>query len=106
MSKLFLKPEPTLQDCQAYVAEMVAERGFSRDIAKKFMMLFEEVGEFAKASRKRAGMRLAKDSAEQDVAAEAADVFLVLLDLCNLMDIDLEQAFRDKEERNKQRAWE
>jgi NTP pyrophosphatase (non-canonical NTP hydrolase) len=84
---------------------MVAERGFKDDIANKFMMLTEEVGEFAKASRKQAGMKLADNAATQDVAAEAADVLIVLLGLCNLMGIDLEQAFRDKEEQNKQRTW-
>ena len=105
MSKLYLKDNPTLTDLQTYVRQMVVERGFKDDVPQKFMMLIEEVGEFAKASRKHAGMGYASDAREQDVAAEAADVLIVLLALCNMMDIDLEQAFRDKEERNKQRVW-
>jgi NTP pyrophosphatase (non-canonical NTP hydrolase) len=106
VSNLHLKPEPTLHDLQAYVEEMVRERGFtSDDIPKKFMMLTEEVGEFSKAARKHAGLKLAKDSSDQDLEGEAADILIVLLGLCNMMNIDLEKAFRDKEEKNKHREW-
>lgn len=105
MSKLYLKENSTLVDLQQYVQEMVAERGFKDDVQNKFMMLIEEVGEFAKASRKSAGMKLASDASKQDAASEAADVLIVLLGLCNLLGIDLEKAFRDKEELNKTRVW-
>lgn len=105
MSGLHLKDDPTLADLQQYVREMVIERDFRDDIQNKFMMLVEEVGEFAKASRKAAGMKLASDASKQNAAAEAADVLIVLLGLCNLMDIDLEKAFREKEEHNKKRSW-
>ena len=106
MSKLHLKKDPTLADLQDYVRHMVAERGFTDDVQQKFMLLIEEVGEFAKASRKHAGMGYATDAPDQDVAAEAADVLIVLLALCNLLGIDLEAAFRAKEAKNKQRVWE
>jgi NTP pyrophosphatase (non-canonical NTP hydrolase) len=33
-------------------------------------------------------------------------VFMYLLDICNHFDIDLEKAFREKEEINKKRTWE
>lgn len=107
MSSLSLKASPTLADLQQYVRDLVQERGFDkdRDIAKKFMMLTEEVGEFAKAARKLAGLHFADDSVQGDVALEAADVLIILLGICNLMGIDLEQAFRNKEEINKQRTW-
>lgn len=68
MSNLRLKENPTLADLQQYVRDMVAERGFKDDVQNKFMMLIEEVGEFAKASRKHAGMRYATDVREQDLA--------------------------------------
>lgn len=105
MSDLYLKPEPTLEDLQRYVDTMVAERGFKRDLAQKFMLLTEETGELAKAARKSAGMTYAKDSQESEAAHEAADVLMVLLDICSTLGIDLEQAFRDKEEVNKTRVW-
>lgn len=107
MSDLSLKQQPTLQDLQTYVDAAVRERGFDKDdVAKRFMLLAEEVGEFAKAARKTAGMKFAEDTSTRDsVDEEAADVLIVLLGLCNMLGIDLEQAFRDKEEKNKKRTW-
>lgn len=105
MSKLHLKKDPTLADFQQYVREMVAERGFKDSVAQRFMLLLEESGEFAKAARKHAGMGFAEDTERKELENEAADVFIIFLGLCNLLDVDLEQAFRDKEERNKKRVW-
>ncbi len=105
MSDLHLKSEPTLHDFQQYIMDMVAARGFKRDLAQKFMLLMEEVGELSKAARKINGQPIAADSNEGHAAHEAADVLMVLLDVCNTLDIDLEQAFRDKEEMNKTRIW-
>jgi len=39
------------------------------------------------------------------MAEEAADVLIILLGICNMLDIDLEKAFREKEEINKKRLW-
>lgn len=106
MSKLSLKPNPTLADLQAYVAEMVRERGFDADnVPYRFMLLLEECGEFARAARKRAGGKFAADTHTAELSDEAADVLIILLGLCNMLGIDLEQAVRDKEEKNKQRVW-
>ncbi len=108
MSNLNLKSNPTLADMQKYAHDMMLERGFNTDpahIAKSFMLLTEEVGELAKAARKTAGMSLDKNANAQDVPGEAADVFIVLLCICNMLGVDLEQAFRDKEEQNKHRRW-
>ena len=47
-----LKENPTLRDFQKYVVALVKERGFDKEnVAQKFMLLFEECGEMAKASR-------------------------------------------------------
>src|SRR5438876_10642538 len=102
-SKLSLKSDPTLADFQQYVRDMVIERGFNDTVANKFMMLIEETGELAKAARKHAGMKFAADTRRTDIEEEAADVFIVFLGVCNLLGIDLEAAFRAKEERNKKR---
>ncbi|MET0779398.1 MAG: MazG nucleotide pyrophosphohydrolase domain-containing protein [Candidatus Saccharimonadales bacterium] len=105
MGELILPPNPTLADFQKYVTDMVQIRGFNDGIAQRFMMLLEESGEFAKAARKHAGMKFAADTKETDLQDEAADVFIVFMVLCGELGIDLEQAFRAKEERNKQRTW-
>jgi NTP pyrophosphatase (non-canonical NTP hydrolase) len=105
-SKLALKSNPTLRDLQQYVKDMVVERGFQDDVPRRFMLLLEETGEFAKAARKQVGsMKFAEDTEIKDLQYEAADVLIILLGLCNQLEIDLEQAFRDKEELNKKREW-
>ena len=105
-SKLFLKKKPTLRDFQKYVQQIVKERGFEKETLPQLFMLFlEECGELAKAARKRGGMKIDKNSEQFQLDYEAADVFIYLLDICNHLGVDLEKAFREKEEINKKRAW-
>ncbi len=105
-SKLFLKRQPTLKDFQQYVRDLVGKRGFENDnIPEIFMLLSEEIGEMAKAARKRINMKTDDNSHKPDLELEIADVFIYVLDICNHFDVDLEKAFRDKEEINKKRVW-
>jgi NTP pyrophosphatase (non-canonical NTP hydrolase) len=107
MSNLHLKEKPTLADYQKYIAEMVKERGFEKETVPEIFMLFlEECGEMAKAVRKASNMKTDKNSEQFKLEGEVADVFSYLLDICNHMGVDLEKAFRDKEEINKKRTWE
>lgn len=107
MSNLHLKENPTLRDFQNYVAEMVKERDFEKEtVAEIFMLFLEECGELAKAARKTQNIHSDKNSELFHVDHEAVDVFMYLLDICNHFDIDLEKAFREKEEVNKKRVWE
>lgn len=107
MSQLSLKPNPTLQDLQKYVEMAALERGFeNEDVGQRFMLLLEESGEFARAARKHAGIKTAADTRDAELEDEAADVLIMLLGICNQLDVDLEAAFRSKEEKNKQRTWE
>ena len=102
-----LRESPSLKDFQDYVREMKKERGFSTDdkIYECFL-LTEEVGELYKAIRKaEPGGKIDPNSAQFMVAEELADIFIYLLSIANQHNIDLEQAFRDKEEINKQRTW-
>lgn len=102
-----LKANPTLHDLQQYVAAVAKQRGFHNDtITQRFMLLTEEVGELAKSARGLGGLKLATDSAKQNVGHEAADVLWMLLSICEILGVDLEQAFRDKDEYNKTRTWE
>ena len=107
MKELSLKKNPTLSDLQKYIAQMVIERGFSDETMPEIFMLFlEECGELAKAARKYQNIHSDKNSRQFKIEEEAADVLVYLLDICNHFNIDLEQAFRDKEEINKNRTWE
>ena len=103
-----LKPQPTLSDIQAYIAAMVAHRGFQDNIdvlPQRFMLLLEECGEFARAARKTVGLKFAANTHTAELDEEAADILIILTGICNMLHIDLEQALRAKEEKNKQRTW-
>ena len=106
-SKLNLKNNPTLKDFQNYVAELVKERGFDKEtIPEIFMLFLEECGEMVKAARKTTNIKVDKNSKDHNLDHEIADVFIYLLNICNQYGVNLEQAFRDKEEINKKRIWE
>lgn len=105
-SESSLLESPSLHDLQEYVKAMTAERGFDHEtVTEKFVLMMEEVGELAKAVRKTQGMHLDPNSRKYRTDHEAADVFFYLLDICNKLGIDLEQALRDKEEINRKRIW-
>ncbi len=101
-----LPAKPTLADYQKLVAHLVVERGFDKEtVPEVFTLLVEEIGELAKAIRKFNGQKVGAHSKQHDIEEEAADVLWLLVDVCNRLDIDLEKAFRDKEEKNKKRTW-
>ena len=104
---LELKKSPTLQDFQSYVRQMKQERGFNTtDKFYECCLFAEEAGEVISAVRKNAkGGSVGSGSAVSNVAEELADVFIYVCSLGNMHGIDLEQAFRDKEEKNKLRTW-
>jgi NTP pyrophosphatase (non-canonical NTP hydrolase) len=102
-----LRESPTLGDLQRYLAEICQERGWTKDTpSEKFLLFVEEVGELAKAMRKAAGLydEAAKQRA-MSLEEEFADVLSYLLDLANCFNVDLEQAFREKERVNQSRQW-
>ena len=103
-----LPERPTLSDLQRYVAEVCQERGWTKDSrSEKFVLFVEEVGELAKAMRKAAGL-YEEQAKQRDISLEEefADVLSYLLDLANCFQVDLEQAFRAKEQINQSRRWE
>lgn len=106
-SKLFLKEKPSIQDFQQYVRELKIERGFStEDKPFECMLMAEEVGELFSAIRKNMkGGSIGSGSTAGNVKLELADVFIYLCSIANQHNIDLEEAFREKEEINKQRTW-
>lgn len=90
-----------MKDFQEYVIALEKERGFTGQTAtQRALLLGEEIGELFKAMRKSDGLPVDANSRVHDVAEEMADVFIYLCSLANRYGIDLEQAFRDKEEKN------
>jgi NTP pyrophosphatase (non-canonical NTP hydrolase) len=104
---LNLKENPTLRDFQLYVEELESERGFSEQSARdKCLLLGEELGELFKAVRKIDGLSVDKNSNFSNISDELADILIYILAIANRFEIDLEDAFRKKEEINKKRTWE
>lgn len=104
---LSLPENPSLRDFQKYVEEMEKDRGFTDQTSvQKCLLLGEEVGELFKAVRKHeALLRMDTRSNVGTVEEELADIIIYLCAIANQHHIDLEQAFRHKEEKNKIRIW-
>lgn len=104
---LVLKENPILKDFQEYVKNLEADRGFEKeDVIIKCLLLAEEIGELFKAIRKKDGViKIDHNSKFSSVDEELADIIIYLCAIANRFDIDLEQAFRAKEELNKKRIW-
>lgn len=101
-----LSIKPTLADFQKYVTELEKERGFSgQSIIDKCLLMGEEVGELFKAVRKSEGLSVDSNSTFTEVGDELTDIFIYLCAVANRKNIDLESAFRAKEEKNKHRIW-
>ncbi len=104
-----LKTEKNIDKLQEYFKEVLDIRGFSTQTAQdKVLLLTEELGELAKAVRK-SETNMAIDYSRLDncdtVEGEIADVFIVLISLCNLLGIDLHKAVLAKESKNVNREW-
>lgn len=103
-----LSTHPTLPELQRYIDEVCKERGWTKDsYAEKFLLFTEEVGELAKAIRKTQGLYQEQARHKRvELEEEFADVLSYLLDLANYFQVDLETAFREKEQVNATRTWE
>ncbi len=104
-----LNEKNTLQEVQQYIKEVIELRGFShQEVEKTMLLLLEEVGELAKSIRKsftNMGIDKNKLNHYDTVESEVADVFIVLCNICNKLDIDLYKALKDKEQENIMRTW-
>ena len=101
------EPNASLAAYQRYLRQVLSERGFDDEtVSQKFMLLLEEAGEFAKAARNQANLTQATDTSSEDLHDAAADLFTILLDICNQLNLNLEDAFVARERKNQTRTWE
>ena len=99
--------DPDLDSIQQYVKELEVERGFDHQtVIEKCLLLGEEVGELFKAIRKTERIKIDTNSQKHEVGNELADILIYLCAIANRYNIDLETAFREKEEINEKRKWE
>lgn len=104
----------SMQDYQRYVHELERLHGWlDVDLVHNCFLMGEEVGELFKAVRKvrrlfdqTDGERLEREQLVAQVGDEIVDVFNYLLAIANRLEIDVEAAFRTKNERNQRRSWE
>jgi NTP pyrophosphatase (non-canonical NTP hydrolase) len=68
-------------------------------------LLGEEIGELFKAVRKSENIKIDHNSKFSPVSHELADILIYLCEIANRFNINLEEAFREKEEINKKRVW-
>ncbi len=105
----FKKKSHILNDLQEYVKTMLALRNLKGNAPElEMLMLTEEIGELAKAIRKDySSLKTDKSrsSSYGEASSEVVDVLIVLLGLCNSLDINLEKAFLEKESQNITRKW-
>lgn len=96
----------TLNNLQKYVTELENERGFiNQSVIQKCLLLGEEVGELYKAIRKTEKISTDSNSQLFHVGEELADILIYVCAIANRYNINLEDAFRQKEDINKKRVW-
>lgn len=101
-----LNSKPTLTDIQNYVSKLEKERGFTENtVLQNALMLGEEIGELFKSIRVAEKIEVDSNSVVSKIEEELADVLIYIYSIANRYEIDLERAFRDKEEINKGRTW-
>lgn len=101
-----LKQNPTLRDIQVYIKECEVERGFiNQTPAEALLITIGEIGEVAAAMRTYEGLSIDEKTEPEVLELEFGDVLFCMGKLANRYNIDLEEAFRKKEEINKTRVW-
>ena len=95
-----------LKEIQALIVKTRAERGFTTEPLKIFMLLNEEIGEIATELKKTWSSNYEAFS-KQRLKDELADTLVLLLALASRYEIDLEEAVKAKFiAKDSQREWE
>lgn len=102
-----LNENSSISDVQKYVKDLMIDRKFDDIPIEKEMMLFiEELGELAKAIRKRTkGYLDINKEYEDNVEEELADCLIILLNIANMNNVNIFDAFKKKEIINCNRTW-
>ena len=99
-----LNKKNNIDKIQEYIKKVIEIRGFANQRVQDIMLLLsEETGELAKAIRKtlpEASIDYNKIENYTSIEEEIADVFIVLVSICNKLNINLYKAFENKEKKN------
>lgn len=102
-----LSKESSVEDLQKYIKNMIEVRGFKTTLLERMCLLTEEMGELAKEVRKTDN-NLTVDmnkNYSSNLENEIIDVFICLMGMCELIDLDIVQGLKNKEEINFKREW-
>ena len=97
----------TLSNLQRYFRLAAQLRGFDDETPHDLVLLLvEEVGELARAIRRRCGIpHRGPETGRDRVEFELADCLIYILSLANTLDIDMSSALGEKERLNARRTW-
>lgn len=102
-----MKEEPILPDYQEFLAQLASVPEYEYASTMELLCLFlRQVGNLANAIRKEYGLKVDLSIAHRELHCEIAKSLAYILLVANHFGIDADQAFRRKEEINKQRTWE
>lgn len=98
-------PAPALRRFQSYYRRVATQRGYESENARDCLILMmEEVGELARALRRRHKLvRHGARKLDTDEARELSDVFLYVIHMANVLNIDLSRSVQAKELANLKR---
>ena len=109
-----LKADANMREYQSYIYQLEKLHGWlDVDLVHNCFLMGEEMGELFKSIRRHQHYFDSSESAAKtttqesraQVAEELVDVFNYLLAIANRLEIDMEQAFRKKNQRNQSRKW-
>ncbi len=91
-------PSPAVQAFQKYYKRAAVQRGYGNESARDTLLLMvEEVGELARAIRKKEKLQRHGKAIREDEALELADVFIYVVHLANVLGVNLSQVVKQKE---------
>jgi|ERR1043166_786697 NTP pyrophosphatase (non-canonical NTP hydrolase) len=94
-------PPPRLRVFQHYYRRAAAQRGYERESPQNCLLLMmEEVGELARALRKKQNLARHGSPIRNAESLELADVFMYVVHMANILKIDLGEAVQHKESLN------
>jgi NTP pyrophosphatase (non-canonical NTP hydrolase) len=97
-SKRLPPPPPRLKVFQHYYRQAAAKRGYEAESTQNCLLLMmEEVGELARALRKKQKLTRHGSAIRNAESLELADVFMYVIHMANILNIDLGEAVQEKE---------
>lgn len=102
-----LSKKSSVEELQKYIKDMIQVRGFKNTLLERMCLLTEEIGELAKEVRKtdkNLGIDVNKNY-NSNLENEIADVFICLMGMCDLINMDIVEGLKNKEEMNFKRKW-